>query len=220
MAETTDRAGAGPACRDDPERAYDDNRIAEAKAVCLRCPVLATCRGLAMQVREPWGVWGGLTVAERERHHAGAAIVACAGCGLDCVPATGGLCSACAPAKAKPIAGGTVSMDANRGLITSLSLDGWPVPDIAALIGCNRESVRQAQIRWDLPNTPAPMGPRPAGRELRPCGTPAAQRRHQRRKEDCAVCREAEARRVQDDWNANLELRHQQQAARRRSVAA
>ncbi|MDQ6873848.1 MAG: WhiB family transcriptional regulator [Actinomycetota bacterium] len=38
-----------------------------AKAVCRRCPVLARCRDHALSVREPYGVWGGMTESERER---------------------------------------------------------------------------------------------------------------------------------------------------------
>jgi WhiB family redox-sensing transcriptional regulator len=36
-----------------------------AKAVCLDCPVLQNCRKHALQVREPYGVWGGMTEHER-----------------------------------------------------------------------------------------------------------------------------------------------------------
>jgi len=42
------------------------NRDSAAKAVCRRCPVLAICREHALQVHEPYGVWGGLTEHERE----------------------------------------------------------------------------------------------------------------------------------------------------------
>jgi WhiB family redox-sensing transcriptional regulator len=42
------------------------NRDAAAKALCLTCPVLQRCRKQALQVREPYGVWGGLTENERE----------------------------------------------------------------------------------------------------------------------------------------------------------
>ncbi len=42
-------------------------RIAKAKAVCVRCPVMAQCRSYAMTVGEPFGVWGGLS--EDERNH-------------------------------------------------------------------------------------------------------------------------------------------------------
>ncbi|MFJ2739072.1 WhiB family transcriptional regulator [Streptomyces sp. NPDC087440] len=37
-----------------------------AKEVCMRCPVRAQCAAHALQVREPYGVWGGLTEDERE----------------------------------------------------------------------------------------------------------------------------------------------------------
>jgi WhiB family redox-sensing transcriptional regulator len=37
-----------------------------AKSYCARCPVLEPCRAHALAVREPYGVWGGLTPAERD----------------------------------------------------------------------------------------------------------------------------------------------------------
>lgn len=40
-------------------------REARAKSLCHRCPVLQQCRDHALAVREPYGVWGGLSVAER-----------------------------------------------------------------------------------------------------------------------------------------------------------
>ena len=42
-----------------------DERERHAKAVCAGCPVIAECRRHALQVQEPYGAWGGLTVAER-----------------------------------------------------------------------------------------------------------------------------------------------------------
>jgi len=42
------------------------NRDIAAKAVCLYCPVLKHCRKQALQAREPYGVWGGLTEYERD----------------------------------------------------------------------------------------------------------------------------------------------------------
>ncbi|EST39032.1 transcription factor WhiB, partial [Streptomycetaceae bacterium MP113-05] len=36
-----------------------------AKRVCARCPVLVECREHALLQPEPYGVWGGLTAAER-----------------------------------------------------------------------------------------------------------------------------------------------------------
>jgi WhiB family redox-sensing transcriptional regulator len=41
-----------------------------AKAVCARCPVLEACRDHALAVREPYGVWGGLSEPEREQLYA------------------------------------------------------------------------------------------------------------------------------------------------------
>ena len=45
-----------------PERA---NRDAAAKTVCHRCPVIEECRTHALRVREPYGIWGGLTAQDR-----------------------------------------------------------------------------------------------------------------------------------------------------------
>ena len=43
------------------------NRDTAAKAICERCPVLQECADHALRVREPYGVWGGLTEDDRER---------------------------------------------------------------------------------------------------------------------------------------------------------
>ncbi len=48
----------------DPARHHRD---ALAKSLCQRCPVLQQCRTHALTVREPYGVWGGLTA--EDRHH-------------------------------------------------------------------------------------------------------------------------------------------------------
>lgn len=40
---------------------------AQAKEVCATCPVLNTCRTFALETEELYGVWGGLTEAERHR---------------------------------------------------------------------------------------------------------------------------------------------------------
>lgn len=42
-------------------------RQAAAKAVCARCPVLQDCRRHALQVHEPYGIWGGMSEEERAR---------------------------------------------------------------------------------------------------------------------------------------------------------
>jgi WhiB family transcriptional regulator, redox-sensing transcriptional regulator len=55
------------ACRvADPEDMLADSaRQKRAKAVCLGCPVRTECLVDALDNREEWGVWGGMT--ERER---------------------------------------------------------------------------------------------------------------------------------------------------------
>jgi len=40
-------------------------RIAQAKAVCRRCPAIDDCLDHALRVRAPYGVWGGLSEDER-----------------------------------------------------------------------------------------------------------------------------------------------------------
>lgn len=46
-------------------------RAETAKLVCHACPVLPQCRRHAMAVREPYGIWGGLTEEERADMYAG-----------------------------------------------------------------------------------------------------------------------------------------------------
>jgi WhiB family redox-sensing transcriptional regulator len=46
----------------DPARS---ERVAAAKAICERCPALNECRAYALQFREPYGIWGGLSETER-----------------------------------------------------------------------------------------------------------------------------------------------------------
>ena len=41
-------------------------REEQAKAVCAECPVARQCLDWALSVREPYGVWGGLSSVERE----------------------------------------------------------------------------------------------------------------------------------------------------------
>jgi WhiB family transcriptional regulator, redox-sensing transcriptional regulator len=56
-----------------PRRA---NREAAAKAVCATCPVIRQCAEHALRVREPYGIWGGLSEAERDEILAGRRTVA------------------------------------------------------------------------------------------------------------------------------------------------
>ena len=41
-------------------------REAVAKAICFDCPVRVQCASHSLAVREPYGVWGGLSEDERE----------------------------------------------------------------------------------------------------------------------------------------------------------
>jgi WhiB family transcriptional regulator, redox-sensing transcriptional regulator len=51
-----------------PERergSAKEERDRHAKEICADCPVIESCRRHALSVREPYGVWGGLTTTER-----------------------------------------------------------------------------------------------------------------------------------------------------------
>jgi WhiB family redox-sensing transcriptional regulator len=51
-----------------PERREErDEREAKAKFICTQCRVRQDCLEFALRVREPHGIWGGLTEAERRR---------------------------------------------------------------------------------------------------------------------------------------------------------
>ncbi len=72
------------ACNDaDPETFFSPEsergprrraRERAAKSFCARCPVASQCRAHALQVKEPYGVWGGLTTGERANHGARSAV--------------------------------------------------------------------------------------------------------------------------------------------------
>lgn len=63
------------ACRGQPSSAFfpptgERGRARElrefrAKLLCVGCPVLEQCRSHALDAAEPYGIWGGLTAAER-----------------------------------------------------------------------------------------------------------------------------------------------------------
>jgi WhiB family redox-sensing transcriptional regulator len=48
-----------------------DARDRSAKAICASCPVIRECAAHALAVREPYGVWGGLTEDDREAIYRG-----------------------------------------------------------------------------------------------------------------------------------------------------
>lgn len=52
---------------DDNESAAERRaREDEAKAICAECVVRAECLQYALEMREPYGIWGGLTELERK----------------------------------------------------------------------------------------------------------------------------------------------------------
>jgi WhiB family redox-sensing transcriptional regulator len=48
----------------------DNTAVFEARAVCAGCPIRVECLEYAVGAKEPFGVWGGLTVDQREKLHA------------------------------------------------------------------------------------------------------------------------------------------------------
>jgi WhiB family redox-sensing transcriptional regulator len=48
-----------------------ERRDRAAQAICAGCPVLRECAAHALAVREPYGVWGGMTEEDREAVYAG-----------------------------------------------------------------------------------------------------------------------------------------------------
>lgn len=56
--------------KDDRER-----REIKAKAICSVCPVKEDCLEFAVEIKEPYGIWGGLTETERRQVIARRAVV-------------------------------------------------------------------------------------------------------------------------------------------------
>ncbi|MFC9553926.1 WhiB family transcriptional regulator [Rhodococcus sp. NPDC056960] len=53
----------------DGERGYARaQRERAAKQICQDCPVLTECRTHAVTAAEPYGIWGGLSETDRNRH--------------------------------------------------------------------------------------------------------------------------------------------------------
>jgi len=44
-----------------------ERRELKAKAICNVCPVNADCLEFALEIREPYGIWGALTETERRQ---------------------------------------------------------------------------------------------------------------------------------------------------------
>jgi len=64
-------------CKSDPASWEDDNngrdhiqnrtQIAYAKLLCNECPIMVLCGEYAITAKEPTGVWGGMSTADREK---------------------------------------------------------------------------------------------------------------------------------------------------------
>jgi WhiB family redox-sensing transcriptional regulator len=51
-----------------------ERREVRAKSICRICPVKAQCLDYATEIREPYGIWGGFTEAERRAQLAEAVV--------------------------------------------------------------------------------------------------------------------------------------------------
>lgn len=96
-------ASSALCAQSDPELWFDEKGAErKAKLVCQSCPVRRECLLLALEKREPFGVWGGKTPEERSAIRRGAPIrweriKCCHGHDLGEVGLTiRGLCKACA----------------------------------------------------------------------------------------------------------------------------
>lgn len=154
--------------------------VRRAKGVCQPCPVKAECLGASgdRRMSQP-GVWGGLTLAEREilrvsrlRGGPGRTVETCSKCHLDCIPRAigSGVCDVCAEEAQLPRTPAEV-----RAQIEELVDKEWSYQEIADLFGLSKSAISNACQRWGL-KSKAPA--RTA--ELKPCGTQAAKVRHRR----------------------------------------
>lgn len=194
-------AACGPGAEMVPDADDAGEGVQLAKKVCGTCPdwVRAACLYAAAAVEggEPHGVWGGLTRDERILRHgllaAGGPDPAgvCARCALPCVPPQPRVPVLCAGCGGDPdrVAG---DVEAHRPLIAASLRAGQSYRQIGDALGVPARTVRAACRRWSLRSNWSARRP---DRQVEPCGTPAARRRHQRRGEPvCEACREANRR--------------------------
>jgi WhiB family redox-sensing transcriptional regulator len=50
-----------------PESGGESHALRQAKQYCEECPVKVQCLNFALANREEYGIWGGLTVRERQK---------------------------------------------------------------------------------------------------------------------------------------------------------
>ena len=51
----------------DPKLPMSRRQVDQAREICHECPVRRDCLAFALVMDDAWGVWGGLTPAERQR---------------------------------------------------------------------------------------------------------------------------------------------------------
>jgi hypothetical protein len=178
------------ACRNSAsEMVPDDSRqgVDLAKKVCAGCPVVSSCFAQAQRLtavhgrQYPQGVWGGLTLQERntmvglDRDP-----VPCPGCGLICVPVSYATnrCQVCDPKT-------RLTYLDYRDRITRLIASGSSYQQVAAALRLGHVAVASACGRWGIKAQTASPRVRHA---LKECGTLAAKSRHARHGESWENC--------------------------------
>lgn len=161
--------------------------VSLSKKICADCPVVSSCFAFAEQLTAAYGreyaqgVWGGLTLQERNTLAGlGRPPVPCPRCGLICVPVSYAteLCQQCDPTS-------RIRYDDYREQITSLVSAGWTYQQVADRLRLNRSAVGNACLRWD---SKAKTASKRGRRALRECGTLAAKTRHARHGESWQNC--------------------------------
>jgi WhiB family redox-sensing transcriptional regulator len=131
------------ACRtyDDPEvffpRSGGEKAARPAKEVCARCPVQPQCRQWALETRQEWGVWGGLSEDERRAQ---------LGWGRNRTVVASGYAS-----RAEQIAAESQSL---LGLLDT----GLSVFEVATILGTSSATVYKAQELLAAQGTPGRVG--------------------------------------------------------------
>jgi transcription factor WhiB len=169
--------------------------VQQAKQTCASCPVQQECLLIA---GTQTGVWGGLTKDERDRLRLSnqpkekpgdrRSIIKCEVCGYRCVPALKNdpRCDDCLPESARP-----QSAAGFKDQIIALIEERKTYAEIALVTGLSAQTVGRACREWTRPSKAAGRKSGSKHRDmnkLAPCGTPAARRRHQRRKEPIVTC--------------------------------
>lgn len=73
-------------CREyDPDVFFEPEWEDFAASVCLLCPVKDKCLTWAIETKQQYGVWGGLTESQRRKTHTKRKRVKCPGCGSESV---------------------------------------------------------------------------------------------------------------------------------------